>query len=215
MMSGDDEFESDVSTGRRAFVKRSAAASLGVGLGVRARRDRSDGKTESSVGPPDVSGVGAQEEPGLQYYNLVVPTRSIVNNDYVNKFLFTSAFRRWTQNLPFEDCFDDAEQTRENQFREGAYVYEGVLVDATDTFQLFGGDDDATQRLREVLEAQNLDFPDTIVENIGAIVGTRIYAPVSSGRLPTSEGYRAVGGETCDGEHVRLRVHELPMEITE
>lgn len=203
-MSGESTLESEVPTSRREVLKRSAVAPLGLGLGFRARGDGTGSGTRAE----------AQEEPGLQYYELVVPSRGVVRDDYVNKFLFTTALRRRTDELPFDGCFDDTEDQVERRFGEGAFVYDGVLVDAAETFQLFG-DDDATQRLREILEGQGLEFPDAIAGNIGAIVGTRIYAPVATGKLPTTEGYRAVGGEQCAGDHVRLRVHELPNEITE
>ncbi|UPV74144.1 hypothetical protein M0R89_16590 [Halorussus limi] len=207
-MSEEHPFESDVSASRRTFVKRSAVASLGVGLGVRARNDGGETDREGL-------GVGAQEESGIQYYQVVVPNRGIVRGDYLNKFLFTTAFRERITNLPFSDCFEKAETQARQAFEKGAYVYDGVLVDATEAFQLFGGDDDAIQRLRSVLESQDLDLPDTLTGSIGAIVGTRIYAPVSGGRLPTTGGYRAVGGESCDGQYARLRVHELPNEVIE
>ncbi|WP_135827060.1 twin-arginine translocation signal domain-containing protein [Halorussus ruber] len=187
------DFESDTSVNRRRFLKRSTAASLGLGLGVR--------------------GVGAQEQPGVDYYNFVVPDRGLLDSGYLNKFLFVTERAGRTDSYPFEGCFDDAEPQVEKQFDGGSHVYDAVLVDATEAFQLFGDESDGVERLREILDRE-VTLPDTVQGNISAIVATSVFAPVSTGRLPTTEGYRAVSGERCDGDFVRLRVHELPDEIT-
>lgn len=197
-MTGDNSTETDSSIDRRTFVKQSAVASMGFGLGVDAR-----GSFE----------VGTQEDSSVQYYNFVVPDRGIVDSDFVNKFLFTTGFRRRVGENPFDGCFTAAERQVQAQFDGGANVYDGVLVDATETFQLFG-DDEGVERLREILNGGPVDLPNALDDNVGAVATTRIFAPVSVGRLPDDEGFRAVGGQHCDGEYVRLRVHELPNEVT-
>lgn len=186
--------DSDASVNRRTFLKQSAVASSGLGLGVRR--------------------VGAQEPLGVDYYNFVVSDRGLLERDYVNKFFFITERAGRVDSYPFEGCFDDAEPQVQKQFDGGAYVYDAVLVDATEPFQLFGDGDDGAERLREILDRE-VTLPDTIRGTVGAIVATNVFAPVSTGRLPTAEGYRAVGGEQCEGDFARLRVHELPDEITE
>ncbi|WP_137287573.1 twin-arginine translocation signal domain-containing protein [Halorussus salinisoli] len=196
-MTRREHFESDDSTDRRTFIKRSAVASAGVGFGVGVR---------------GASGVRAQEESGVQYYDFVVPDRGIIGSDFVNTFLFVTEFRGQADENRFNGCFDTAEAQVEDQFGRGTNAYDGVLVDATEAFQLFG-DDEAIERLRDVLGGE-VDLPDTLRGNVGAIVATRIFAPASAGRLPTDEGYRSTGGENCVDEYVRLRVHELPNEVS-
>lgn len=205
-MTRETPSENAESMDRRTFVERSAVASVGLGLGETAT---------FSVGPGGDSSVETQEEPGVQYYNFVVPDRGIVESDYVNKFLFVTEFRRQLDENPFSGCFAEAEKQVEDQFRGGASVYDGVLIDATEAFQLFGGDDEAVERLRQLLGGEGIDLPKALDDNIGAIVGTRIFAPATAGRLPTDEGYRSAGGESCDGGYVRLYVHELPNEVTQ
>lgn len=209
-MTDGNHFESDESATRRTFLKRSGVASVGLGLGIDAQGvgARGNGSQENGM-----QGDGTQEESGVQYYDFVVPDRGIVGSDFVNKFLFTTALRRRTDDNPFDDCFENAESQVRDQFGEGTYVYDAVLVDATEAFQLFGGDDSATQRLREFLGGEGVELPDTLQGNIGAIVGTRVFTPQPAGKLPTNEGYRATGGENCDGNYVRLHVHELPDEV--
>lgn len=210
-MTGENHFESDESVNRRTFIKQSAVASIGpgTGIGVGAQGVGARDDVESAVGTQEAV---EQEESGLQYYDFVIPNRGITNSNFVNKYLFTTAFRRRTDSNPFDGCFDNAESQVEDRFGEGSFVYDAVLVDATETFQLFGGDD-ATERLREFLGGEGVELPDTLQGDIGAIVGTRVFTPVPAGRLPTNEGYLAVSGENCDGDFVRLRVHELPNEV--
>ena len=188
-MTGADDSEPETSLDRRTFVKQSAAASLGVGVGA-----------------------NRQEESGLQYYNVVVPDSDTVSPGFVNKFVFTTGSGRRTRTTPFDGCFTQTERSVPNQFDRGAYVYDGVVVDATETFQLFG-DADASDRLRRILEG-DVNLPEALDESVGNVRETRIFGPVGAGRLPTTEGYRAVGGENCDAGYVRLRVHELSTEIT-
>lgn len=186
----------DESLDRRTFLKRSTAASVGVGLGLGAQ----------------TAGVDAQEEPGVQYYNFVVPDRGIVSRDFVNKFLFVTEFRERIDDVPFSGCFTNTESSVAEQFQRGAAVYDGVLIDATEGFQLFGDADEALEQLRRILDG-NVDLPEALEENVGAIVGTHVFVPRTVAPLPKNEGYRGVGGESCDGDFVRLRVHELPDEV--
>jgi len=183
-----------VSLDRRTFVKRSAGASVGVGLGLGAQ----DGSE--------------QEEPGIQSYDFVVPSDAVPGTGYVNKFLFVTGPERERETVPFEGCFDRTEERDRENFDEGAYVWDGVVVDATDTFQLFGGGG-ALERLRRMLEG-DVDFPDALAGGLGSVTETRLFTPVSAGVLPFDEGYRAVGGENCDGGYVRLQAHELAEEVT-
>lgn len=195
-MTDDRSGEPGVTVNRRRFLQRGITASVGVGLGLRAQSVSAD----------------AQEEPGVQYYNFVVPDRGIVGNSFVNKFLFVLEERARTDTVPFSNCFTQTESSVAKQFQRGARTYSGVLIDATERFQLFGGDDEAVERLRELLEGE-VNLPEALDENIGGIVGTRIHAPEAVAPLPTNEGYRAVAGEQCENDFVRLRVHELPDEV--
>lgn len=195
-MTSDRSSERVETVNRRRFLQHGVTASAGVGLGLTAQ----------------TVGADAQEEPGVQYYNFVVPDRGIVSTGFVNKFLFAIEEREQTDTVPFSDCFTRTEMQVAKQFQRGARTYSGVLIDATQQFQLFGGDDAAVERLRELLEGQ-VNLPEALDENIGAIVGTRIYVPEEVTPLPTNEGYRAVAGELCENDFVRLRVHELPDEV--
>lgn len=199
-MAGDN-IGSDASTDRRTFVKRSAAASVGLGVAL----DREDSLSE----------VPEQEDgPVPDYYNFVVPNRGIIEADFINKFLFTTGFRRRIDDNPFDECFANAEEGVEQQFEDGALVYDGLLVEPGQGFQLFGDDDEAAGRLRRVLEDQGIDLPEMLDESIGAMVGTYVFTPPAEGRVPTTEGYRSVSGELCGDDYIRLRVHELPSEVT-
>lgn len=200
-MARDESIGSDASTDRRTFVKRSAAASVGLGVAL----DRGE-DSPSDVQEPEQDGP-------IEYHNFVVPNRGLIEADFVNKFLFTTGFRRRIDDNPFEECFANAEDEVERQFEDGAFVYDGVLVDATEGFQLFG-DDEAVERLRDVLGGRGIDLPKMLDEGVGALVATYVFTPVAAGRLPTPEGYRSVGGERCRDDYIRLRVHELPSEVT-
>ncbi|WP_135805550.1 twin-arginine translocation signal domain-containing protein [Halorussus marinus] len=196
MGGSDPERTRGVSLDRRTFVKRSAAGSVGVGLGL-------------GFGSQDES---TPEEPGIQTYDFVVPEDSVPGTSYVNKFLFVTASRRERESVPFAGCFERTEERDVDNFDEGAYVWDGVVVDATDSLQLFGGDD-ALERIRRMLEG-DVEFPDALTGGIGSVTETRLFTPVSAGALPLDEGYRVVGGENCDAGYVRLEAHELAEEVT-
>lgn len=188
--TGDESDGSGVSLDRRSFVKRSAVASVGVGLGL-----------------------DAQEESAVQSYDFVVPSDALTGTSYVNKFLFVTGGERERETVPFSGCFDRTEERDANNFEEGAYVWDGVVVDATETLQVFG-EDGGVERLRRLLEGE-VDLPDALDGNVGRVAETELYTPAAAGILPYDEGYRAVGGENCDGDYVRLEAHELGDEVTE
>jgi len=183
-----------VSLDRRTFVRRSAVASVGIGLGL---------------GPRDGSG---QEEPGVQSYDFVVPSDAVPGTGYVNKLLFVTGSEGDPETVPFEGCFGRTEERDRGTFEEGAYVWDGAVVDATEAFQLFG-DGGALERLRRMLEG-DVDFPDALAGGAGSVTETELFTPASAGVLPLDEGYRAVGGENCDAGYVRLQAHELAEEVT-
>lgn len=188
-MTGDQTGERGATLDRRTFLKRSGVAGFGLGLGL------------------DV-----QEQEGVQYYNFVVSGAGIDTGGLVNKFVFVLQPEGRTDDVPFSDCFTNTESSVANQFQRGARTYDGLFVDSTETLQLFGGGGDGVERLRDLLEG-DVNLPEALDENVGGITRTRVFVPEAVGPLPTNEGYRAVGGEPCDGDYLRLRVHELPDEV--
>lgn len=188
-MTGDQTGGRGEPLDRRTFLKRGSVAGFGLGLGI-----------------------DAQAQPGVQYYNFVVSSAGIDDGGYVNKFVFALRPEGRTDAVPFSNCFTNAESTFERQFERGARTYEGLLIDSTESLQLFGGGD-AVERLRDLLGG-DVNLPEAIDENVGEMVRTRVFVPEAAGPLPTDEGFRAVGGEPCERGYLRLRVHDLPDEVT-